>query len=52
MLSLVAFVLIGCEPPPPPVPGQVDRTGEVLADDITMPHTREVDGLPASEDAR
>ncbi len=28
-----------------------DRTGEVLADDITMPHTREVDGLPASEDA-
>ena len=30
MLSLVAFFLAGCEPPPPPVPGQVERTGEVL----------------------
>jgi hypothetical protein len=23
-----------------------DRTGEILVDAITMPHTREVDGLP------
>jgi hypothetical protein len=23
-----------------------DRTGEILVDEITMPHTREVDGLP------
>jgi len=30
MLSLVTFLLVGCEPPPPPVPGQVERTGEVL----------------------
>lgn len=30
MLSLVAFLLTACEPPPPPVPGEVERTGEVL----------------------
>lgn len=27
-----------------------DRTGEVLVDAIRMPHTRETDGLPTSED--
>jgi 8-oxo-dGTP pyrophosphatase MutT (NUDIX family) len=27
-----------------------DRTGEVLVDGIRMPHTRETDGLPVSED--
>ncbi len=30
MLSFVAFLLIGCEPPPPPVPGTMERTGAVL----------------------
>lgn len=30
MLSLVSLMLIGCEPPPPPVPGTLERTGEVV----------------------
>jgi peptidyl-prolyl cis-trans isomerase C len=30
MLSLLAFALIACEPPPPPTPGEVERTGEVI----------------------
>lgn len=27
-----------------------DRTGEILVDDVAMPHTREADGLPIVED--
>jgi len=30
MLSLLPLLLIGCEPPPPPVPGTIERTGEVV----------------------
>ena len=30
MLSLVSLMLLGCEPPPPPVPGTLERTGEVV----------------------
>ena len=28
-----------------------DRTGEILDDAITMPHTREVDGLPTDSES-
>lgn len=30
MLSFVSLMLLGCEPPPPPVPGTLERTGEVV----------------------
>lgn len=30
MLSLLPLLLIGCEPPPPPIPGTIERTGEVV----------------------
>lgn len=30
MISTLAFLLTACEPPPPPVPGTIERTGEVL----------------------
>ena len=30
MLSLVAFLLVACEPPPPPIPGTIERNGAVV----------------------
>ena len=30
MISLLAFMLTACEPPPPPIPGAIERTGEVI----------------------
>ena len=30
MIALFAVLLSACEPPPPPVPGAIERTGEVL----------------------
>ncbi len=30
MLSLVLSLLVACEPPPPPIPGEVERSGETI----------------------
>lgn len=30
MLSLLSLMLVACEPPPPPVPGAIERSGEVI----------------------
>ena len=30
MISMLAFLLTACEPPPPPIPGTIERTGEVI----------------------
>ncbi len=30
MLSMVLSLLVACEPPPPPVPGEVERAGETI----------------------